>query len=157
MQLRNWPDRFRLTKAPERVREAVPARSGSDHSSGCPRTAAWTAAAVAALQILDALDDETGRRTAHFLAQMQTDEGGMRANTRIPIADLLSTFTGLLTLGDLGALEMIDDAAALRYARSLKQPSGGFFGAAWDEQADVEYTFYGIGACALLTVAQHDQ
>ena len=91
------------------------------------------------------------------MAGMQTDEGGLRANTRIPIADLLSTFTGLLTLGDLGALEMIDDAAALRYARSLQQPGGGFFGAAWDEQADVEYTFYGIGTCALLAATQHDR
>jgi geranylgeranyl transferase type-2 subunit beta len=116
-----------------------------------------TAAAIAALRILDALDEETRGRTAHFLAGMQTDEGGLRANTRIPIADLLSTFTGLLTLGDLGALEMIDDAAALRYARSLQQPGGGFFGAAWDEQADVEYTFYGIGTCALLAAAQHDR
>ena len=116
-----------------------------------------TAAAIASLRILEALDEQTRGRTADFLAQMQTDEGGLRANTRIPIADLLSTFTGLLTLGDLGAREMIDDAAALRYARSLQQPCGGFLGAAWDEQVDVEYTFYGIGACALLTVAQHDQ
>jgi geranylgeranyl transferase type-2 subunit beta len=116
-----------------------------------------TAAAIAALQILDALDDETRQRTADFLADMQTDEGGLRANTRIPIADLLSTFTGLLTLGDLAALEMIDDAAALRYARSLQQPCGGFFGAAWDEQVDVEYTFYGIGTCALISAAHHDR
>ena len=70
---------------------------------------------------------------------------------------LLSTFTGLLTLGDLDALEMIDDAAALRYARSLQQPCGGFLGAAWDEQVDVEYTFYGIGSCALVTAAHYDQ
>ena len=152
----------RPASEPERLVEFLlsqQAEEGGFHEIRASKRAGTnpTAAAVAALQILDALDEETGQRTAHFLAQMQTDEGGMRANTRIPIADLLSTFTGLLTLGDLGALEMIDDAAALRYARSLKQPSGGFFGAAWDEQADVEYTFYGIGACALLTVAQHDQ
>jgi len=116
-----------------------------------------TAAAIAALRILEALDEQTRGRTAGFLSQMQTDEGGIRANTRIPIADLLSTFTGMLTLGDLDALEMIDDAAALRYARSLQQPCGGFLGAAWDEQVDVEYTFYGIGSCALVAAAQYDQ
>ena len=116
-----------------------------------------TAAAIAALRILEALDEQTRGRTADFLSQMQTDEGGLRANTRIPIADLLSTFTGLLTLGDLDALEMIDDMAALRYARSLQQPCGGFLGAAWDEQVDVEYTFYGIGSCALVTAAHYDQ
>lgn len=151
----------RPASEPERLVEFLlsqQAEEGGFHEIRASKRAGTnpTAAAIAALQILDALEEETGRRTAHFLAQMQTDEGGMRANTRIPIADLLSTFTGLLTLGDLGALEMIDDAAALRYASSLKQPSGGFFGAAWDEQADVEYTFYGIGTCALLTATQHD-
>jgi geranylgeranyl transferase type-2 subunit beta len=108
-----------------------------------------TAAAVAALRILDAIDDDLRQTTAEFLAEMQTDEGGLRANTRIPIADLLSTFTGLLTLTDLDAREMIDDAAALSYARSLQHPSGGFLGAAWDQQPDVEYTFYGVGTWAL--------
>ena len=108
-----------------------------------------TAAAIAALRILDAIDDDLRQTTAEFLAEMQTDEGGLRANTRIPIADLLSTFTGLLTLTDLDAREMIDDAAALSYARSLQHPSGGFLGAVWDQQPDVEYTFYGVGTWAL--------
>jgi geranylgeranyl transferase type-2 subunit beta len=61
-----------------------------------------TAAAIGALRILAALDENTRLDTIDFLAEMQTDEGGVRANTRIPIADLLSTFTGLLTLQDLG-------------------------------------------------------
>ena len=81
---------------------------------------------------------------------MQTDEGGLRANTRIPIADLLSTFTGLLTLSDLETLSSVDISAARNYVRSLEQPLGGFYAAEWDATCDVEYSFYGLGALALL-------
>jgi len=109
-----------------------------------------TAAAIATLRILDALDDEIRESTIDFLAEMQTDEGGLRANTRIPIADLLSTFTGLLTLIDLDSVDEIDSRAMLRYANSLQQSDGGFVGAAWDTVCDVEYTFYGIGNLAIL-------
>jgi len=109
-----------------------------------------TAAAIGALRTLDALDNETRDGTIDFLAGMQTDEGGLRANTRIPIADLLSTFTGLLTLTDLGAKERIDTSAALRYANRLERDDGGFLGGAWDEAVDVEYTFYGLGCLSLL-------
>lgn len=110
-----------------------------------------TAAAIGLLSIFEALDDETRADTSEFLAEMQTDEGGLRANTRIPIADLLSTFTGLLTLADLGQFEMIDRAAARRYVAALELDEGGFRGAEWDPAHDVEYTFYGLGALALLT------
>jgi geranylgeranyl transferase type-2 subunit beta len=113
-----------------------------------------TAAAIGLLRILDALDNETREATLDFLVEMQTDEGGLRANTRIPIADLLSTFTGCLTLADLGALDEIDVPAVHRYAKQLEQPDGGFLGAIWDEAADVEYSFYGLGAIALTTNAE---
>ena len=109
------------------------------------------AAAIGALRIVSQLDENTRLDTIDFLAEMQTDEGGLRANTRIPIADLLSTFTGLLTLADLGADDAIDVRAARRYAEQLQQPKGGFLGAVWDHAADVEYTFYGLGTLALST------
>jgi geranylgeranyl transferase type-2 subunit beta len=109
-----------------------------------------TAAAIALLKTLDRLDHETAEAAVDFLLDMQTDEGGLRANTRIPIADLLSTFTGLLTLSDLGYARELDLDALRRYVRSLEQPDGGFHGAAWDEATDVEYAFYGLGALALL-------
>lgn len=109
-----------------------------------------TAAAIGALRIIDALDQNVADGAVDFLLEMQNDEGGLRANTRIPIADLLSTFTGCLTLTDLGALHEIDTAAAMRYVEGLQQPGGGFFGAVWDEVADVEYTFYGLGGLAIL-------
>lgn len=109
-----------------------------------------TAAAIGALRMLQALDDETRTGTIDFLAEMQTDEGGLRANTRIPIADLLSTFTGLLTLQDLGGAGEIDLDAVAGFVRSLEREEGGFHGAAWDTAHDVEYTFYGLGCLGLL-------
>jgi geranylgeranyl transferase type-2 subunit beta len=109
-----------------------------------------TAAAIAALAILDALDQPTREGAVDFLAEMQTDEGGLRANTRIPVADLLSTFTGLLTLADLNAADEISLPGVARYVRSLERPEGGFHGAVLDEGADVEYTFYGLGCLGLL-------
>ena len=34
--------------------------------------------------------------------------------------------------------------------KQLEFPTGGFRAATWDAQADVEYTFYGLGLVALL-------
>ena len=110
-----------------------------------------TAAAIGALRILNALDNQTRLDCIDFLAEMQTDEGGLRANTRIPIADLLSTFTGLLTLQDLRGAEEIDLGAVRRFVESLAREEGGFRGAEWDPAHDVEYTFYGLGTLGLLT------
>jgi geranylgeranyl transferase type-2 subunit beta len=110
-----------------------------------------TAAAIASLRLLDSLDETTRLDTIDFLLDLQTDEGGLRANTRIPIADLLSTFTGLLTLQDLGGSNQIDMKPISRFVQSLELETGGFHGAAWDPAHDVEYTFYGLGCLALLT------
>src|SRR5690606_10850231 len=52
-----------------------------------------TAAAIATLWILDALDQVYAADTVEFLLELQTPEGGFQANTRIPFPDLLSTFT----------------------------------------------------------------
>ncbi|MBW8883175.1 MAG: terpene cyclase/mutase family protein [Planctomycetia bacterium] len=116
-----------------------------------------TAAAIGALRILGGLDEEARLDTIDFLAEMQMDEGGLRANTRIPIADLLSTFTGLLTLQDLGAAAVIDATVVRRYAESLEIESGGFRGAEWDPAHDVEYTFYGLGTLGLLQTGKSQE
>jgi geranylgeranyl transferase type-2 subunit beta len=112
-----------------------------------------TAAAAGLLSIVDAFDDELREGAVGFLSDMQTDEGGLKANTRIPLADLLSTFTGLLTLADLGAIGEVDDRAVRRYVASLAAEDGGFYAGAWDTAVDVEYTFYGLGALALVAGA----
>jgi geranylgeranyl transferase type-2 subunit beta len=109
-----------------------------------------TAAAIGLLKVLNRLNDDTRDRVLDFLLDMQTDEGGLRANTRIPIADVLSTFTGLLTLADLGGLDEVDLSAARSYVESMELDDGGFRGGIWDGATDVEYTFYGLGTLALL-------
>jgi geranylgeranyl transferase type-2 subunit beta len=72
------------------------------------------------------------------------------------VADLLSTFTGLVALADLDALSTVDTAMAVRFVRSLEQPGGGFCAGPFDSTPDVEYTFYGLGSLALLGAAAQD-
>tara|TARA_R110002095_G_scaffold149180_4_gene128910 strand:+ start:2484 stop:3422 length:939 start_codon:yes stop_codon:yes gene_type:complete len=113
-----------------------------------------TAAAVATLIILNSMDDELKEDVRDFLTQVKSSEAGFQANTRIPFADGLSTFTGLLTAQDLDLnLKPLVDQSQLRKFMTewLEFPTGGFRGASWDEQADVEYTFYGLGVLALLS------
>lgn len=113
-----------------------------------------TAAAIGMLQVLE--HEGAASLSRHrdeviaFLADMASMEGGLRANARAPLADLLSTFTGAWTLKQLGALDHIDKTQTLRYAESLEKPDGGFRGGLWDEATDVEYSFYGLGCLALL-------
>ena len=108
-----------------------------------------TAAAIGSLKALGVLQPQDHRDTAEFLAEMQSDEGGLTANTRIPFADLLSSFTGLLTLADLEAISEVNVDAINRYALSMQSPGGGFVGFALDQTSDVEYSFYGLATLAL--------
>jgi geranylgeranyl transferase type-2 subunit beta len=112
-----------------------------------------TAAAVGLLQIAEpgALTPEVRAGVADFLGEMPSLEGGLRANGRAPLADLLSTFTGAWTLAQLEALGRVDGGQVLGYARSLERAEGGFHGGLWDEGHDVEYTFYGLGVQALFS------
>jgi geranylgeranyl transferase type-2 subunit beta len=113
-----------------------------------------TAAGVGLLKVVEPhvgpMPDEVRRGVIEFLAEMPSDEGGLRANSRVPLADLLSTFTGSWTLAELGALDRLDAEKVLRYADDVEQPPGGFHGGLWDEGFDVEYTFYGLGVLGLL-------
>lgn len=109
-----------------------------------------TAAATALLAMGDALDEATAARAARFLASMQRPEGGFAANAAAPAADLLSTFTALAALGELGGLGLVKLAPVARFAQALRAPGGGFRGSAGDDAADVEYTYYGLGTLGLL-------
>lgn len=118
-----------------------------------------TAAAVGLLLLLnpgpDILPEDEGAAALggviDFLAGLQSDlEGGFAANTRVPVADLLSTFTAMLTLNDLDAADRIDREAAAVFLRTVEGPDGGFRGWIGDEAVDAEYTFYGLGTAALL-------
>ena len=70
-----------------------------------------TAAAVAFLVMHDALPPEKTAGTARFLAEMQSADGGLKPHAAVAAGDLLSTFTGLLTLSSLGGFDQIDAAA----------------------------------------------
>jgi geranylgeranyl transferase type-2 subunit beta len=110
-----------------------------------------TAAAVGALQLIgDGLTEEIRRGVIEFLAQMPGMEGGLRANARAPLSDLLSTFTGGWTLAQLEALDQLDAESVRDFTASVEMPGGGFRGGVWDDRADVEYTFYGLGVLSLL-------
>lgn len=110
-----------------------------------------TAAAIGTLKTLGRLDPSEQRETIAFLSAMQSDEGGLSANTRIPFADLLSTCTGLISLVDLGAADQLNLPRIEAYAESMRlDRSSGFFGFALDQTADVEYSFYGIATLALI-------
>jgi geranylgeranyl transferase type-2 subunit beta len=112
-----------------------------------------TAAAIGLLHLIQGreLTKDEVEPTIEYLAAMPSMEGGLRANDRIPLADLLSTFTGAWTLAQLPALERIDVRQAYHYVQSLERPEGGFLGGVWDEATDVEYTFYGLGCLALFS------
>lgn len=110
-----------------------------------------TAAAAALLTQLGAMDHDIADDILAFLTDVISAEGGFQANTRIPFADGLSTFTALLTAQDLGRRDLISPDKILNWLQTaIERPEGGFRGASWDQQADVEYTFYGLGILGLL-------
>lgn len=109
-----------------------------------------TAAGAAILNILGSLDDQAKNDIHDFLKEARGSEGGFLANSRIPFSDGLSTFTGLLTAQDLGFHDLLNPSQVEAFVNSLEFPDGGFRGATWDEAADVEYTFYGLGILGLL-------
>lgn len=107
-----------------------------------------TAAALAVLYDLDALDPQTSEEACRFLRNMQREDGGYAASARAPCSDLLSTFTAMVSLDLLNALDPSTAEAAMTYASRLEHPAGGFRGVTLDDQRDVEYTFYGLAATA---------
>ena len=110
-----------------------------------------TAAAIALLHTLGGMEDDIAEDALGFLTDVVSSEGGFQANTRIPVADGLSTFTGLLTAQDLGRRDVIPAIRILTWLTTeIEAAEGGFKGASWDQQADAEYTFYGLGILGLL-------
>ena len=114
-----------------------------------------TAAAVALLHDLGALDNDIVADVLGFLTDVASSEGGFQANTRIPFADGLSTFTGLLTAQDLGRADVMPARRIQEFvSNALECADGGFMGASWDQQPDAEYTFYGLGILGLLNAGR---
>jgi geranylgeranyl transferase type-2 subunit beta len=109
-----------------------------------------TAAAVAFLMMQGVLPPEKVAATVQFLADMQSADGGLKAHAACQGGDLLSTFTGLVTLFSLGGLSQIDLRGVARFLQSTAQGSGGFLACYGDDLPDVEYTYYGVGTIAVL-------
>ena len=110
-----------------------------------------TAAAAVLLRRLGFDDDQLTADLRDFLKQVRGTEGGFQANSRIPFSDGLSTFTGLLIAQEFELLDLLNVANLESFiTQQLEFPTGGFRGASWDEQADVEYSFYGLGVLGLL-------
>ncbi|MEI6914811.1 MAG: prenyltransferase/squalene oxidase repeat-containing protein [Armatimonadota bacterium] len=109
-------------------------------------------AAIAFLTMHNVSDPGDAESTADFLSRMQTGDGGLLAQPSAPEADLLSTFTGVLSLFGLNALNRLDLRAVAEFVGRLAHPQGGFRACLSDDEPDVEYTYYGVGTMALLRV-----
>jgi len=106
-------------------------------------------AAAAAFLAMRAAESRNRNGMIDFLLARQTSEGGFTANTQIPVPDLLSSFTAVVALFDLQAEERYDRSALRQFVLDSRSPDGGYFGAPWDRQSDVEYGFYGLALEAL--------
>ena len=113
-----------------------------------------TAAAIAFLMMHDAVQPEDTADTIQYFAAMQASDGGLKPHATIDQSDLLSTFTGLLSLAGLDALSSVNLAAAAKFIRHTAHPNGGFLACPNDGTPDVEYTYYGLGSLALLRASQ---
>ena len=108
-----------------------------------------TAAAVGLLKLLEVPLPEK-QKTVEFLCRCQRTSGGFQAHAKIPVPDLLSSFSALMALQDLDADDQADRSALRNFVAGLRSPDGGFFGMSADQQSDVEYTFYGMALGAML-------
>jgi geranylgeranyl transferase type-2 subunit beta len=112
-----------------------------------------TAAGVGTLQLVDpeffTRQPDLKEGVIECLCEKVSLEGGIRANSSVPLADLLSTFTASWTLSELGALDRLEPTEIAGYAMAVERDAGGFKGGLWDDGYDVEYTFYGLGVLSL--------
>jgi geranylgeranyl transferase type-2 subunit beta len=87
------------------------------------------------------------------LLDAQCPDGGLAAHGSLEIGDLLSTFTGSLTLAGLSAIESLDLASLAEFLRQTSSPDGGFTACLADTMPDVEYAYYGTATYSLLRTA----
>ena len=110
-----------------------------------------TAAAIGTLKALGKLVPEEHANTRAFLGEMQSDEGGLSANTRIPFADLLSSCTGLITLTDLAAIDEVRTCSWWSDTRyRCRAPLAGLLGLPWTKlpMLNIRFTELPHSRCA---------
>jgi len=93
--------------------------------------------------------------TLNWLAVRQTSHGGFTANSAVPLPDLLSTATALLAMNlntdehgrtqtNTGDIIKNSTLSIQHFVDLHWDESGGFFGSAVDQTADIEYTYYAL-------------
>jgi len=106
-----------------------------------------TPAAAACVAVLSALGRPLAPEMISYLLARVDPSGGLLATAGAPVADLLSTATGLHALWRAGvSLDETSRLTCAGFVASLVTESGGFRGHAADNAADCEYTFYGLMA-----------
>ncbi len=110
-----------------------------------------TAAAVSVLaRSKTGIDEDAAEGAAEFIGSMQRPGGGFAAHGKAPCPDLLSTFTGLMTIALLDRAGPVGLGDVARFVRKCACGTGGFGATTDDGGADVEYTFYGLGTLSML-------
>jgi prenyltransferase beta subunit len=92
--------------------------------------------------------ENAGAETINFLTAMQSPAGGLRAHSGAG-ADMLSTFTGIMTLLQANELRRLNLPSIARFTAACADPDGGFAACPGD-MPDVEYTYYGLAVLGLL-------
>jgi len=111
-----------------------------------------TPGAAACVAVLHELGQPIAPEMIAYLMARVDPSGGLLATAGAPVADLLSTATGLHALWRAGAsLDESSRLACAGFVAGLVTESGGFRGHAADNAADCEYTFYGLMALGHLT------
>ena len=104
-----------------------------------------TPATAGAAEVLRDLGQPVEASTVEWLLARQAPEGGFGAFPDAPGPDLLSTATALHGLAAAGTrLEDPARDACRKFVLDLEAPDSGFRGHPDDDQADCEYTFYGL-------------
>ena len=116
-----------------------------------------TAAAVSLIAYMKAGSPDDISRHLQYIAGAQKNDGGFVASGNISCGDLLSSFSAVAALAFLGNLEMINLRQITRFLKSVETPGGGFRACLDDPEADVEYTYYGVGILGILRTFLQDK
>ncbi len=137
-------------EGPARCLEACrTADGGYANRPGAP--AAVTPATAAAVVVLRQLARPVEPASADWLLARRHASGGFLAAPAAPLPDLLSTATALHALDAMGI--GLDGLArpGRKFVESLWSDAGGFRGHWADDDADCEYTYYGLLALGHLS------
>lgn len=103
-----------------------------------------TTATAAAIVLLQKLNGKIPQKTIDWILARFHKSGGFLATPSTAIPDLLSTATALFALKSINYDLSEIKESCLDFLDSVWDGNGAFRGHWFDEQTDVEYTFYGL-------------